>query len=92
MLTTQFDKVELKPVPWQVLDGQVVILNPTSTMAYEFNDLGSMVWESLQNQESFEQFLSKALDEFAVDESTLITDVDEFLFELRNDGLLELSN
>ncbi len=66
------------------------ILVPVADSALELNglimlnDVGRRIWELYPTCETVEALLSALLDEYEVDETTLRSDVDEFLSKLKN--------
>lgn len=52
------------------------------------NELGALIWKSIENGLEREDILAKILDEFDVDCDTAETDLDEFLDKLRDIGAI----
>lgn len=68
---------ELVLVP---LQGSVADLSEMFTL----NEVGSFIWESLDESDSEEEICSKVIEEFDIDAETARTDVANFLSDLSN--------
>lgn len=70
------------------------VLVPTGTAAADFNgiitlnDTALFIWESLAEDLTPEELLSRLLEEFDTEEETARKDMEEFLEQLRNHHML----
>lgn len=53
------------------------------------NDTASFIWKCLLDDVTYDQLLSALLDEYEVDEATVKTDLDDFLQNARECGVLQ---
>lgn len=53
------------------------------------NEAGKLLWEKLQNEQTFSDLVQAVVDEFDVSEETAKQDILEFLQQLRQYGFLE---
>ncbi len=53
------------------------------------NDTGYFIWKCLSEDIAYAQLLSAILDEYEIDEATARADLDEFLEDARQNGVLE---
>ena len=53
------------------------------------NNTGAFIWKQLQTGKSFEALLASLLSHYAVEEAAAKADLEVFLQELRDNGLLE---
>ncbi len=77
----------------QVMDDYMLI--PMGEAALEVsailttNEVGAFLWECLSEGAEFEQLVQKLVAEFEVNSETAKVDINEFLHELRTNGLLK---
>lgn len=70
--------------------GESVILNHSEGTYYTLNEVGSFIWDQLENSSKTIAELVQALkDEFEVSEEECTEDVKALLTDLQNEGLLE---
>lgn len=80
----------------KVADTYVVV--PIGTAVADFNGMinlngvGAFLWHQLEVDTTFEHVLALMLEEYEVDENTARADLQKFIDELRESGLLEESN
>lgn len=73
--------------------GEYIIV-PTGSTALNFNGLitvnevGLFLWKKLEQGVTREELLAGVLDEYEIDAETAKKDIDEFLNELKNGGIL----
>lgn len=71
------------------------ILVPVGEAALEFsgiittNEVGALIWETLQQDVTMEQLVQKITDEFEIDSKTAQSDAEEFVQRLKSLGLLD---
>ena len=72
------------------------ILVPVGDTALHFNGLitvnevGAFLWERLKKETTREQLIKDVLEEYEVEEKIVEKDVDDFLSELTNAGILKV--
>lgn len=74
----------------QHLDGEAVLLNVTSGYYFGLDPVGSRIWNALTASESMEKALDGLLAEYQVDAESLRRDVEAFVEQLREHGLLSV--
>ena len=74
------------------VDGQVVMLNVKKESYYCLNDVGSAIWNELEEPCTYSGLISKIREEFEVDEEQCRKDVEPFLAELVEAGVIQLEN
>ena len=78
-------------VLFQKVDGGVVLLNARNGEYYGLNEIGTRIWELLQEGQSATAVVSSLLQEYSVTEQQLRQDVVKFLEYLQARGLVEVS-
>jgi hypothetical protein len=74
----------------RVVDGEAVLLDLASGKYFGLNEVGSSVWEHVQEELAVATLLERLLDEFDVEAPALRSDVDELLAELQSKGLISV--
>lgn len=74
--------------------GEIIVI-PVGDSALRFNGMicidpvGGQIWKGLEAQRTKEEILEDILEEFDVSREEAAADLDEFIFQLRESGLLE---
>lgn len=72
------------------LDSETIILNHSAGVYYGLDEVGTLVWEQLQQNPATVEELTKAiLEEFDIDEATCENDIKVLLKELMDEKLVE---
>ena len=61
----------------------LVILNPQTGEYYGLNDVGSLIWDRLQNECTREALIAAVVADYDVDPDEASVDVDELIEQLR---------
>jgi hypothetical protein len=75
---------------FQKVDGGVVLLNAVNGEYYGLNEIGTRIWELLQEGQSAVSVVACLLQEYNVSEQQLRQDVGKFLGYLQSRGLVEV--
>ena len=70
--------------------GETVLLNLRSGECLTLDDIGQRTWELLVDRGDREQVAAKLIEEFEGDPGVIRADLDEFLGELVDRGLIEI--
>lgn len=73
----------------RVVDGEAVLLDLASGKYFGLNEVGSRVWEHVDEPITVGALVERLLAEFDVDAITLRRDVHELLADLTTKGLIE---
>jgi Coenzyme PQQ synthesis protein D (PqqD) len=72
------------------LDNETIILNHNAGVYYGLDEVGTLVWEQLQQKPATVEELKKTvLEEFDIDEATCENDIKVLLNELMDEKLVE---
>jgi Coenzyme PQQ synthesis protein D (PqqD) len=74
------------------LAGESVILNLKSGTYYGLNELGSVIWEFIQEPKTVADICESILQEYEVDAETCESSVQDLLSDLINAQLVEIRN
>ena len=74
----------------QVLDGESVLLDLASENYLGLDEVGTRIWQLIDEGETMRSVVATMLDEYDSDEDTLIGNLDKFLNELQAQGLVTL--
>lgn len=73
---------------WRLLDGEAVIVSPTSGEIRVLNHVGSEIWQLLANGSTIEEIKQALVAQYALSPEQAARDVSAFLDDLHNRGLL----
>lgn len=74
------------------LNGEVAILNLKSSLYFGLNDVGAVIWDSLDEVTTAGDLCKIIMDRFQVDAARCEADVLELLSRLNEAGLIEVSD
>jgi len=73
---------------WQVIEGEAVILSMDTKVLRGLNPVGSRIWELIDGQRSLEEITGVIVQEFEVAPGVAVQDVQAFVQELLDRGLV----
>ena len=76
-------------VVWQEIDGQAVALDLRSSRYFTINASGAALWELLADETDVPTMVAALVTTHGIDPGRAAADVDSFLSELRDNGLIE---
>ena len=78
-------------VQFTSIEGEVVLMDRRKGIYFGLDEIGSLIWQSLVQDLSFEEMLSSIQSRYDVDRPALVTDVTHLLSTLQEKGLVEVS-
>lgn len=88
-ILTQSIKV-LPDVLSQEVSGETVLLDLNSENYFGLNDVGTRIWQLIQEDGDMQKVYDMMLDEYDVDEKQLEKDMEELVTKLVDAGLIEI--
>jgi len=86
-------KIEISSeVLTQEVDGETVILDLKSESYFGLDEIGTRIWQLLQEQEDIETITETMLNEYDVEEEKLEKDIQNLLTQLNKAGIVALNN
>ena len=76
---------------WRVIEGEAVILAVDTKVMRGLNAVGSRVWELVDGRRGVDEIVETIVAEFAVEPERARADVDAFLRQLADKGLVTLA-
>jgi hypothetical protein len=76
-------------VAWKEVDGEVVALDEQGAVYLAANAAGAVIWRALADGTTHAALVAGLVDEFGVATDRASADVDAFLADLRERGLLD---
>ena len=73
------------------LDGETVMMSTESGKYYGLDDIGSRIWELIEQPHSVGDLCDTLITEFEVDRDTCQQHVLDFLEELKDEGIVTVS-
>ena len=65
------------------------LFNHSTGLTYSLNATGLFIFQQLQDEQEVDQILQRLMEEFLVDEDTARKDLDDYLRQLQELGLVE---
>jgi len=75
----------------QEVDGETVILDLKSESYFGLNEVGTRIWQLLQEQEDIQTITETMLNEYDMEEEQLEKDIQNLLTQLNNAGIVTLN-
>ena len=82
-------KLREEGLTWREIDDEVVALDVETATYLSANPSGRLLWRALASGATRDELVSCLLDEFEIDAERAGADVDAFIDELSQQGLLE---
>jgi hypothetical protein len=76
-------------VEWKEIEGEIVALEGETSTYLSANASGALIWRSLATGATREQLADQLVDRYGITSEVARADVDRFLAELSERGLLE---
>ena len=74
----------------RILAGEAVVLTPMNSRIHGLNETGSRIWELLESEPTVGELVARIHTEFQVSEEQARVDIEAFVEELKNRGLIVL--
>jgi hypothetical protein len=71
------------------IDAEIFVLNRKDSRLHAFNDTGALLWELVQKFQSSTPLVQALIDNYEVDQASAEKDVEAFIRDLFNAGLLD---
>ena len=82
-------RVEIVPeIIWREMDGNAVVVSPKDGQVRVFNEVGTSIWHALIAGETVAQIKERLIEVYDVSEAQATQDLDSFLKELLDRGIL----
>lgn len=75
-------------VPWRVLEGEALVVDPKRGYLYPLNPVGARIWELCDGLHTVHGIVDLLVEEFDADVATIRQDAGEFLDGLAAAGLI----
>lgn len=86
-------RVELSSeVLFQDIEGEAVLLDLASGQYFGLNEVGTRFWQHARELDDVDAIVARLLEEFEVEESVLEDDLEGFIGEMSEAGLLTLTD
>ncbi len=77
-----------KEVVSQEIDGETVLLDMQGELYFSLNEVGTYIWQLLEEHYTPEKIFAKMIDEYDVEAGQLQNDLDDLLDKLLSAGLV----
>ena len=92
---TELSKIKLKISPdvhSQEVDGETVLLDLNSESYFGLDEVGTRIWQLLQESGDVKSIFETILDEYDVEEEQLQKDLEELVEKLVDTGLVKIED
>jgi hypothetical protein len=76
---------------YRVLEGEAVIVDPSSSMLYSLNPVATLIWEACNEGTTAEEIINRVMEEYQVQRVVAERDCLEFARDFIDRGLLIVS-
>lgn len=77
-----------KDIIYRTLDDMIIILNQNGDIYRIEDPVGIFIWKCIEEKKSKSEIEKQILDVFLVSEDVMKRDLDEFLEQLKNEGII----
>ena len=74
---------------WRTVDDEMIAIDVRDSTYLTANDSGALIWAALAAGTTGDELASKLVDAYGIDADTAAADVERFLTDLRERGLLD---
>ena len=74
---------------WRNVDDEMIAIDVRDSTYLTANDSGSLLWSALAAGTTRDELANRLVDTYGIDAATAAADVDSFLSDLRQRGLLD---
>jgi len=74
----------------QEVDGEMVLLDMESENYFGLDEVGTSIWQAMQEKETLQEVLDVLLEQYEVEEEMLENDLKVFVAKLKESGLIEV--
>jgi ornithine carbamoyltransferase len=74
----------------QEVDGEMVLLDMESENYFGLDEVGTSIWQAMQEYETLQEVLNAMLEQYDVEEEVLEKDLSDFVEKLVESGLVEV--
>ncbi len=74
---------------WRTVEDELIAIDVRDSTYLTANDSGLLLWDALAAGATSEELAARLVDAFGIDAATATTDVESFLSDLRERGLLD---
>ena len=75
----------------QEVDGEMVLLDMESENYFGLDEVGTAIWQAMQEKETLQEVLEVLLDQYDVEAEVLERDLSDFVGKLLESGLVEVT-
>ena len=80
--------IQDRKTAYRVIDGEAVIVDPTTSMLYSLNPVATLIWEMSNERTTVEEIVDRIVKEFDVERTTAEADCLELVRDFVDKGML----
>lgn len=78
-----------KNIPWQQIDEQALILQPSTGKAHELNHTALWFWKRFDGEKNLDSLFADFCSDYSCDSQTARTDIENMISQMRTLGIIE---
>jgi len=86
---TETFRLRQQDLVWRVIDAEAIVLDNRTSQYLSVNRTGARLWELLSEGTSYRRLVSELVDQYGVDADQATADLDVFLADCTERGLLD---
>ncbi|MEW6027514.1 MAG: PqqD family protein [Planctomycetota bacterium] len=86
------DSVERINHPFQMIEGDTIIVNPKDRLMHQLNDVGSRVWELIARKQAVTDLVNAITNEYDIEPPEAGADIIQLLEKMSELKLIKVSN
>lgn len=75
----------------RIVEGEAIIFTPQDSMIHSMNEVGTRIWELLEQEKTIEEIVKVICKEYEVEEKKAEQDIMEFIETLHNKEIVDIS-
>ena len=77
-------------IPFQKIDGNILIVNPKNREVHLLNDTATFIWESIEKQRVINDLAVDLCESYELTQEQAVDELKDFFNNMKNKGLVEL--
>ena len=81
--------IDRNKIFWRKVEDETILLNIDDGFYYTLDEVGSIIWRMVVDNEGEDKIIAQIMDEYDVDETTVKKDVKNILKKLEKESIIE---
>ncbi|MDD4938623.1 MAG: PqqD family protein [Candidatus Omnitrophica bacterium] len=76
-------------IPWRIIDGEALVVDPEKSLIYPFNAVAARVWQLIDGAKDTDEIAEMIFREFEAEKALIHADITDFIAQLKESELIE---